>query len=192
MLKVLNIFFGSNILIYRLFSIVPIAILSILGFTHIRKDFGEKIGLLFSFLILFLPGITKYASEIRMDSWAMLFVTITSIYAYRLYKGKFTNKNLIIFGIFSLAGAYTHYYALMASGLINLLLFIYLLKNLKEKKKELIKFIICAVLQIILYIPWLMCLITQMTNVSEGFWISLTFPRNIDTSYKCAILLKSK
>ena len=180
MLKVLNLIFGANILAYRLFSIIPIAILAILGFTHIRKDFGEKTGLIFSFLSLFLPCMIRYASEIRMYSWAMLFIAITAIYGYRLYKDKFTTKNLIIFGIFSLAGAYTHYYGLMASGIINLLLFIYLLKNFKEKKKDFVKFIICAIIQVALYIPWIVCFITQLNSVSEGFWISLSFPRNID------------
>jgi len=176
MLKILNLIFGSNILVYRIFSLIPIAILAVLGYTHIRKDFGEKTGLLFSFLVLFLPEMAKYAGEIRMYSWAMLFETLTAIYAYRLYKIEFNNKNLVIFGIFSLLGAYTHYYGLMASGIINLMLFIYLIKNLKEQKGNFIKFIITAAIQVIVYVPWLICFATQINNVSHGFWISLSFP----------------
>ena len=71
-----------------------------------------------------------------MYSWAMLFVTITSIYGYRLYNNQFNIKNLILFGIFSFLSACIHYYGTMAAGLINLTLFIFLLKNLKEKKRK--------------------------------------------------------
>ena len=91
-LKTVSLIFGANILVFRLFSLLPLAILGILGFTHIRKDFGEKCGAIFSFLILFLPEMTRYAGEIRMYSWAMLFTTLTAIYAYRLYKQKFKKE----------------------------------------------------------------------------------------------------
>ncbi len=177
MIKILNLIFGTNIIIYRLFSVIPIAILTILGYTHIRKDFGEKTGLLFSFLITFFLVTIRYACEIRMYSWGMLFTTIMAIYAYRLYKDKFSNKNLIIFGIFSLAVAYTHYYGVMVAGLINVALFIYLLRNHKEKKAELIKFTICAVVQVALYLPWLFIFLSQVgTLASGGYWINISFP----------------
>ena len=97
-----------------------------------------------------------------------------AIYAYRIYK-KSSTKNWIIFAIFSLASAYTHYYALATAGIINLLLFIYLLKNaIKQKSytKELKSFTISAIVQIILYIPWLYSLLNQITGVSKGYWIS--------------------
>ena len=177
MLKFVNLLFGTNILAYRLFSVLPVIILGILGFTHIRKDFGEKTGLVFTFLVFFLPGLTRYTTEIRMYSWAMLFASVTAIYAYRLYKDKLVIKNLCLFGIFSLACAYTHYFGLMTSGIINLMLFIYLIKNIKEKKKDFLMFIICAIIQVALYLPWFMIFISQTTSVVEnGFWITLKFP----------------
>ena len=89
---------GGSIMAYRLVSVIPIAIIIILGYTHIRKDFGEKQGFIFSFLAVFLPVMATYAIEIRMYSWAMLTVTILAIYAYRLAKEDNT-KNWIIFGI---------------------------------------------------------------------------------------------
>ena len=177
LLKFVNLIFGTNILAYRLFSVLPIIILGILGFTHIRKDFGEKTGILFTFLVFFLPGLTRYITEIRMYSWNMLFVTLTAIYAYRFYKEKYSIKNIIIFGIFSLASAYTHYYGLMTSGIINLILLVYFIKNAKERKKELIAFVICGIIQVGLYLPWLMIFISQTVSVVEnGFWITIKFP----------------
>lgn len=180
MLKIVSLIFENNILVFRLFSIVPIVILSILGITHIRKDYGERTGIIFSFLTLFLPIIAAYSSEIRMYTWVMLFVTITAIYANRIYKNELSIKNWVIFALFSLLSAYTHYYGLMFAGIINVILFIYLLKNRKGKNKDLKIFIIQAVVECLLYVPWLYYFIKQLTSVGEGYWIKLEFP---DTLY---------
>lgn len=176
MLKNVSLIFGNNILVFRLFSIVPIVILSILGITHIRKDYGERTGIIFSFLTLFLPIIAAYSSEIRMYTWVMLFVTITAIYANRIYKNELSIKNWVIFALFSLLSAYTHYYGLMFAGIINVILFIYLLKNRKGKNKDLKIFIIQAIVECLLYVPWLYYFIKQLTSVGGGYWIKLEFP----------------
>ena len=117
--------------------------------------------------------MTIYAVEIRMYSWTAVFVTLAFIYAYRLLKNNDT-KNWIIFGIFSLCSCYMHYYGLMAAGIINLSLFIYILKNKKENLK---KFIFTAIPQIILYVPWLIYFVKQLKHVSNGFWIGFEFPK---------------
>lgn len=177
-LRILNLIFGNNIIIYRLFSAIPVIIMSIIGFTHIRKDFGRKTSIIFSFLSLFLPMMSTYAVEIRMYTWAMLLTTLTSIYAYRIVVKEYNLKNWISFGVFSLMTAYTHYYGLMFAGIINLMLFIWILK----KKREYLKiFIIIAIIQVAAYIPWLVDFMVQLKNVSGGFWIGFTFP---DTLYE--------
>lgn len=181
LLKIVGIFTNQSILAYRLFSALPLIILSVLGFTHIKKDFEEKTGFLFSFLILFMPVTLVYAGEIRMYTWAMLFVTLTALYAYRIYRSGVSNKNWIIFTIFSLASAYTHYYGLITVAIINIALFIYfLINNIKQRNYEVkyVKYsgnlkrsIISAIVQILLYIPWLSILLSQFKSVSNGFWI---------------------
>ena len=175
-LHILYLMFGGNVIIYRIFSTFTIALLGIIGYTHIRKDFGEKTGLLFSFLTLFLPVASQYSGEIRMYSLGMLLGTIMAIYAYRIYKGENKKTTYIFLGLSSLLVAYTHYYGLMLAGIINLLLFIFLVKNRKERKNDLIKFIVTAAIQVVLYVPWLVCFLIQIKNVSSGFWISLSFP----------------
>lgn len=201
MLHFVYLIFGNNVMIFRLFSVLAIAILGILGYTHIRKDFGEKTGILFSFLTYFLPVMCTYSQEIRMYSWSCLIVSVMSIYAYRFYQSIKNNdnrkiKNLIIFGIFSIASCYIHYYALVTACLVNLLLLIYVIKNAKKDKKALISFLVLAVIQIILYIPWLMYLLGQMKHVGGGFWIvvgpvnttvevlSFQFRRQLDTVFE--------
>lgn len=181
----INLIVGNNIMGYRIFSWICASLIGILGFTHIRKDFGKDVGMLFSFFAFFLPVVTVYAGELRMYTFAMLLGTIMCIYAYRLYKndGKKQSRNWIIFAITSLASAYTHYYGLMAAGIINLMLFIYFIKKAYQKKKvtnELKNFFISAILQIILYIPWVISLLLQMKVMSSThFWIYLKFPGTI-------------
>lgn len=175
-LRIVYLIFGQSLIAYRILSVIPIAIMIILGYTHIRKDFGEKVGFIFSFIAVFLPEMTTYAVEIRMYSWAILAVTVLAIYAYRLSKEDNT-KNWIIFFISSLCSIYLHYYGLMAAGLINVLLLIHLIRN--KRKKGLIFIISFGVVQALAYLPWLMYLASQMKTVSNGFWIGFTFPKTL-------------
>lgn len=173
-LHIIGLITNNSILVYRLFSGLIIAITGILGYTHIRKDFGEKVGLLFSFLIYFSPVTALFANEIRMYALAMLFITILGIYAYRLSK-KQKKSYWIIFFISSLASIYTHYYSLMAAGIINLILLFYFIK--KKNKKAYITQIILGIIQAVLYLPWLIYFTSQLTTMhNNGFWISIKFP----------------
>ena len=116
-----------------------------------------------------------------MYSFACLIVTLMAIYAYRFYKSivnkdeKSRNKNLVLFFIFSICSCYIHYYALVTAGVINLILLIYVIKNRKNDKKALIYFLVVALLQILLYIPWLIYFVGQLKHVNSGFWIEVSF-----------------
>ncbi len=175
-LHIIGMITNYNIIALRMVSLISLILVGVLGYTYIRKDFGEKTGIIFSFLVFFLPVTAEYAGELRMYSLGMLLGTILGIYAYRLYKGKESIKNFVIFGLSSLLVSYTHYYGLMLAGIINLLLFIYYIKNRKTKGKALRNFIITAVIQVVLYLPWLFVFLGQLKSVSKGFWITLTFP----------------
>ena len=176
-LHIINIVFGNNIMLYRIFSYICACTIGILGLTHIRKDFGKNVGILFSFFSFFLPVITVYAGEIRMYSFAMLLVTIMSIYAYRILKTEECKiKNWLIFALCSLGAAYTHYYGLMVSGIINILLFAHLVKEWWKTRKitsNMKFFTISAIMQIVLYIPWVLSLLWQINEVSHNFWIEI-------------------
>ena len=174
MLRIVYLLTGGSIMAYKIFSVIPIAIMIILGYTHIRKDFGEKTGFIFSFLCAFLPEMAQYAIEVRMYSWAILTVTVLAIYAYRLTKEDNT-KDWIIFGISSLMSIYLHYYGLMAAGLINVFLLIYLI--VKKRKKGIIFIVSMGIVQAVAYLPWLVNFARQLGNVSSGYWIGFSFPQ---------------
>ncbi len=179
MLKIVNLIFGANLIAYRIFSCLGIIVLGILGLTHIKKDFGKLTGLLFTLFSMFLPVMLNYALEIRMYSWTIVFVTLAAVYANRWIKNK-DFKNIILFGIFSLISCYMHYYALVCMGIINLGLIIYVIKQKDKFEKDMIiKFALVEILQIILYLPWLICFINQALRVGSGFWITIEFPQII-------------
>jgi hypothetical protein len=175
--KAFGVGINGTIIAYRVFSAVCISLLGILGFTHIRKDFGEKTGAFFSFFSYFLPVMCIYAAEVRMYSLAILLVSILAIYAYRLFKNENDTKNWFIFGLTSLACIYVHYYGLMAAGIINCVLLFYFVKQ--KKTKAIIKILTSGVIQLLAYIPWIMYFMKQLKNVSGGFWIGFEFPKTL-------------
>lgn len=91
----------------------------------------------------------------------------------KIIKAFRSHKNLILFGIFSVCACYIHYYALITTCLINLLLLIYLIRSRKQNQKEFKNFLILAGIQIVLYLPWLAYLISQIVHVHNGFWIAM-------------------
>lgn len=171
LLRIVCLITGGSILAYRIFSAIPIILLGVIGYTHIRKDFGEKTGMLFSFLALFIPVSTVYANQIRMYSWAALILTLFFIYSYRLYKGEHSFKNWLIFFGLSLCSIYIHYYGLMAAGITNVLLLLFFIKN--KDIKSIRNIVISGIVQLVLYIPWLIYFVGQLEHVSDGFWIEL-------------------
>ena len=228
MIRIVMLITNNSIVCARLPSCIPLILMSILGYSFIRKEFGNKAGLIFTFFSLFFPTVLTYAGEIRMYTWAMLFATMMFVYAYKImnnnnvrevlsydnnimYENKIKSKNTllkywIIFSIFSLASAYTHYYALAVAAIINVGMFIYFIKaytksskndssnyddikndNKKSekinseniRKVNLISSIVSAVVQIILYLPWLFVFISQTKVVSKGFWVKFPTPLNV-------------
>ena len=178
-LRIINLIFGMNVYTYRLFSVLCITLTGILGYTHIRKDFGERVGILFSYLTFFLPAICIYAVEIRMYALALYLATILGIYAYRIVTKEFSKKNWIIFAISSLCLAYTDYYGLITAGIVNLVLFIYILIKKKEDKRYIKSFIIQAIIEVVLYLPWIVPFLYRSLKSSGGFWIKITFPNTL-------------
>lgn len=172
LLKVFTLIFGKSLTTMRIFSIICASLLAGLGFTHLRKDFGEKVGFWYTAIMFLFASTFKYANEIRMYTLAPLFVMLMSIYAYRFYKSGFSDKkSKALFLTFSILGAYTHYYALAAAGAVNLLLLFYCRKN-----QLLGLWSRMALIQGIAYIFGFFCLIYQSLKVMCGFWIELKYP----------------
>lgn len=139
-LRIIRILTNGHIISYRIFSSIPIILFGILGLSHIKKDFGVKTGIIFSFLSYFLPVMIIYANEIRMYSWCAYIIVVYTIYLYRIYKKEDKFKNCIIFSITAFFIVYLHYYGLLYVIITNIILLIYFIRKnrLKDFKKQII------------------------------------------------------
>lgn len=215
-LHVLNLAFGQNILAYRLFTVAGTFSLAVLGLMVMRRDFGWKTGILFSFFALFTPYLTYMAVEIRMYSWASFSVMLCALYAWRIActlaynaangnprtaTGAFSDSGktwwetaaydggekkrcwvgapcswwLVLF-CSSLASAYLHYYGVLAAFLINAFLLVFIVVRARKAFPVLA---LGAVMQVLLYIPWLAVLASQVGVVSGSYWADVVFPRTL-------------
>lgn len=185
---ILKSFFNNNIIYAsKLISLIPIALLLIINYTMIEKLFNKKTAFLFAIFILGMPQIMKYAIEIRMYSWGMLFVTMIYIYAIKWVKeNKFSQLCMMV--IFTILSAYTHYFALVSAGCIYLILLIYLI--VKKDSDKFKKCIISGFTIFLAYLPWLIILIKQVLVVKENYWIENMTLNTIKAFFKYPYTIK--
>lgn len=171
MLKLFTIVFGSSLPVMRLFSAIGAVLFASLGLTHIKRDFGKKVGFWFSFLAVFTASTLNYALQIRMYTWAAYFVTLTAIYAYRFFKNPEVKRNRVLFLVFSLASAYTHYFGLFATAAINLVL----IYETVKQKRDIKLWLKNAAIQIGAYLPGGIVFLLQ-AMLGGATWIKIEWP----------------
>lgn len=162
-LHVLNLLFGQNVLVYRLFAAAGTLALSLLGLFVVRRDFGWRVGLAFSALSLFLPYMAFMAVEIRMYSWASFSVALCAFMAWRIacamraqVPGAETGwwarigcdprlgrmrkwagvpcRWWLAFNVSSLMSAYLHYYGVLSAFFVNLFLLAFCVKQVLARR----------------------------------------------------------
>lgn len=211
-LHVLNLVFGQNITIYRLFTVAGAIAMAVLGYTHVRRDAGWETGVLFSFFALFTPYFSLMAVEIRMYSWATFAVMLCFIYAMRIIGTQLATPPARIaeaarglkcwagtprrwwIACFasSLACAYLHYFGAMSAFMINVVLLFSLGARAWRHRKggphplpeqavragaPLRVLIIGCVVQVALYLPWIITAVTSQMGVVGGtYWAKIVFP----------------
>jgi hypothetical protein len=72
------------------------------------------------------------------------------------------------FGLLTILSAYTHYYALLAVAILNVIIFACLVI---KKRSELKKFFLTAGISVLCHLPWAIILIDQASRVKKNFWI---------------------
>ena len=160
------------ILFLRLFSTLPIILMSVFGFTCVRKQWGELCGLFFSLFIGLAPSSYYYGLQIRMYSWVAFFVLAAFLQAYRCFKENADRKNFAFLALWSLLASYTHYYGLAAVFFLQIGLF-FLLWRMRPKKRK-IWFISCLS-QVLFFLPGLFLFFIQSSAVAKGYWITMDY-----------------
>jgi hypothetical protein len=167
-------------------SIIVYLIILVFSLTKLRKDYGLLMGGLFSLTLIVASDFFIQYLTARMYAWAMLFLIISFFYVKDILE-KNDMKSWILFTIFSVLGAYTHYFTGVSSVIIYIMLFVMILVN---REHDLIgnlkKFFISVVFGIILYIPWLFVLIEQMQSVKGNYWVEpITLSNILDLFSYC-------
>ena len=180
--KIIARLFNYNNIIFigKFVSMIPYFILTIFAITKFRKEFDWLTTGIFVLCLASMPQLMLYGTMMRMYSWALLFVTLSVYYAYKLIKNP-SYKNLIIFTILSIASCYTHYFSAVATVIIYLIILVY---SIKSNKTLIKKWLISVFIGIISYLPWLIILYGQLSSVHNDFWIpNITFQSIITYIY---------
>ncbi|MBD5486429.1 MAG: hypothetical protein HDR18_13080 [Lachnospiraceae bacterium] len=168
---------ANAVVIAKVVSVLPYFILFAYSVTFIRKRFGIFTGGLFMFCAIAMPQLSAYTVEVRMYSFALLFVTAAFLHAYgtitagsatvgaRVHMQQIHAAALVGYG---LAAAYTQYFACVAVIMVYLYVLIVFLLEERNRIKE---WLLWAAISVAGYIPWLYALFRQITTVRENYWI---------------------
>ena len=158
--------FGDSLPVLRAFSLLPVLLLGLWGIPAAARAFGKPASDRLAILLLCCPVLPFFVVEIRMYTWALLFVSLAAFYAWQWHQtgaardgGKFV--------LFAILGAYTHYYALLAVCAMNALL---LWNALRQKR--LLRVLPAAAVQLLSYAPWGYFLVSRVKTVAHGYWIA--------------------
>jgi len=102
-----------------------------------------------------------------MYYWAILFVTITFL-SLRMILIKNSIQSYILFTVFVLASAYTHYYALVSVGILCAGLLVFSV----VKRDYLRNTIVSLSVIVITYLPWMYVLLKTFKRTSGDYWIT--------------------
>lgn len=162
--------FVDCIIAGKLISTIPYFIIMILGFTVLRKKYGNTVSFLFNVSILGIPQMVKYAIEIRMYSFGMLFVFCTFLFAMNILDREEKKHDYVWLTIFATCASYTHYFA--CASAIVIYVSILLVAFHREEYKQIRNIILSGIGVIILYLPWMFIFFGQVSAVKSNYWIS--------------------
>lgn len=168
-IKLFGDMFGHSIPVYHLASLVPFVIGIVLLVTVVRKRFGNIPTAFFVVISGLGASCIEYNLEIRMYSLAFLGVFAAFYCSYRVIS---TGKKAAWIGmvLWALEAAYSHYYALVAVGI--LLFFTGVAVWIKYHGKSWIKGAIAIIVFLIGYAPWLYFLFTAIKIISGRWWMT--------------------
>ena len=156
-LKMANV--GNIIYALKIVSIIPYFIILCFSYFKLKDEYNWLTAGLFAFAIVVMGDFFIQFLTLRMYSWGLLFLLLSFVY-YREVLTKNDRKSWMLLTLFTLLSAYTHYFLILTSGLIYILLLIHMIRNNLKVKQWIYSVISLA----ILYLPWLLVLLRQLNT----------------------------
>ncbi|MGZ6347871.1 MAG: DUF2141 domain-containing protein, partial [Anaerolineales bacterium] len=167
LLSLVRLALGNSEWALRSLSVAGAVGLLALGAGPVRRIFGDRNAFLYGIVVLFTPSVLIYAHEARMYSLAICAVTAGALYGYLAVTGN-RARDWVLFGLATLAGAYLHYYGLIAAFFLHALVFFWLCI---KRRGQLKMYLIVAAVVVVAYLPWLIVFIRQTLNAHKVFWL---------------------
>lgn len=167
-LKLFGDVLGHSGPVYHLASLTPFFIGIVLALTFLRRRFGNIPAAFFVILTGVSSTCLQYNLEVRMYSLAFLAVTCCYYCAYRVVSGGKAAWFGMVF--WALVGAYSHYYAMMAAGIMIFITGV--AASVRFKGKTWLKGLFALLAYIVGYGPWLPILFKNTYSVSNNWWIT--------------------
>ena len=159
--------FGSYGYVYHFVSLLPYAIFLLFCLAKIWKDFGKGPTFFVITISSILNTSVRFNVEVRMYSWATLFVFLSYYYLYSIFKNN-DSKSYALLIFFALCAAFTHYYCVIIESFLYLGLLIY---SLLTKRINIKNVAIVYITTFLLYLPWAIVLFKTIGRVNDNFWI---------------------
>lgn len=165
--------FGSKIAVYKMVSVIPMILTMLLSWWWVRSWFGMRVAVFHILFLNAIPCVLEYVVQIRMYSWALFFVTVCGLAAYRIWNTVDENpKNALrywsILFLGAMAACYTHNFAMISAFFIYVLLGIFVFRKIRRIPAA---WFLSGILIGIGYLPWLFVLLRQTTTRVGNYWI---------------------
>ena len=165
LLGVLNVSFSSLFLI-KIISIISYGLILLFSALKLRDDYGWLSVGIFTFALGCLSQFFMHFILGRMYALGIVFLLLSFYFMKNILKDSDT-RSWVFFTVFSVLGAYTHYFVAISSVVMYMMLLIYLILN----KQSLKKWFISVLAGIVMYLPWIYALVKQLTKVHNSYWI---------------------
>jgi 4-amino-4-deoxy-L-arabinose transferase-like glycosyltransferase len=172
---------GDGVVQARLLSVIFGLIVVLLIYVIARQLLSEKSALAAAALAALAPFLVHHSQEIRMYGLLTVFVLSATLAFLRAReKSRLDWRDSLVpwsgFVLASAAAQYTHNLAVLFLGLLAL-------TPLLERDFTTFKRLLLAVsLSIVLYLPWLIQVPSQLGKLSTGFWTAAPGPERLLTA----------
>ncbi len=168
---------GPRTIAYHLPSLLFVIAILLETLLFLNKYADSKTALFSMIGFICVPQIAKYALEIRMYSMCMFLIASSVFLIFSMLKDfeekekVYFNAKWVLLAILQTACAYTHYFGGVAAVGSSLAFLIFMLIKVKKPGRTFVFWFSYCFSMLIMYIPWIKVLFSQMSSVNEDYWI---------------------